>query len=41
MKTSMNVERAEFIKSASENPVLWTEMKGVSAETKKSEPDAE
>jgi len=30
-----------FIKTAPENPVLWTGMKGVSAESKESKPDAE
>jgi hypothetical protein len=30
-----------FIKTAPENPVLWTEMKGASAESRKNKPDAE
>jgi len=30
-----------FIKIAPENPVLWTEMKGVSAESRKKKQDAE
>jgi hypothetical protein len=30
-----------FIEIAPENPALWAGMKGVSAESKKSEPDAE
>jgi hypothetical protein len=30
-----------FIKTASENPVLWTGMKGASAESRKNKSDAE
>jgi hypothetical protein len=30
-----------FIKTAPENPVLWTGMKGVSAESRKNKSDAE
>jgi hypothetical protein len=30
-----------FIKTAPENPVLWTGMKGASAESRKNKPDAE
>jgi len=30
-----------FIKTAPENPVLWTGMKGASAEGRKRKPDAE
>ena len=30
-----------FIKTAPENPVLWTGMKGASAKAEKSKPDAE
>ena len=32
---------AHFIKTASENPVLWTGMKGASAESRKNRSDAE
>ncbi len=31
----------EFIKTASEDPVLWTGMKGASAESRKNKSDAE
>jgi hypothetical protein len=32
---------AQFIKIAPENPVLWTGMKGASAESRKNKSDAE
>jgi len=41
MVCGLTSHRKEFIKSAPENPVLWTGMKGVSAESRKNKPDAE
>jgi hypothetical protein len=40
-KVWKSLESEKFIKSAPENPVLWTGMKGVSAETRKKKQDAE
>jgi len=39
--TSLLKECSKFIKTASENPVLWTGMKGASAESRKNRSDAE